>query len=100
RSVVHRSIYDDFVNAASSLVGMVQFGDPFDAATTSSAIINQRQLERVLGFIEKAPSQGARLVAGGDRPGGDLAKGNFVNPTLFADVDNTMSVAREEGFGP
>jgi aldehyde dehydrogenase (NAD+) len=100
RSLVQRSIYDAFVNAASSLVGMVQFGDPFDPATTSSAIINQRQLERVLGFIERAPSQGARLVAGGDRPGGDLAQGNFVNPTLFADVDNSMAVAREEVFGP
>jgi len=42
----------------------------------------------------------ARLVAGGDRPGGELAQGNFVNPTLFADVDNTMSVARDEIFGP
>jgi aldehyde dehydrogenase (NAD+) len=100
RSLVQRSIYDDFVNAAASLVGMVQFGDPFDPATTSSAIINQRQLDRVLGFIDRAPSEGARLVAGGDRPGGDLAQGNFVNPTLFADVDNSMSVARDEVFGP
>ena len=100
RSLVHRSVYDAFVNAAASLVGMVQFGDPFDSATTSSAIINKRQLDKVLGFIEKAPSQGARLVAGGDRPGGDLSQGNFVNPTLFADVDNSMTVAREEVFGP
>jgi aldehyde dehydrogenase (NAD+) len=100
RSLVQRSIYDAFVNAAASLVGMVQFGDPFDPATTSSAIINQRQLDRVLGFIDRAPSEGARLVAGGDRPGGDLAQGNFVNPTLFADVDNSMSVARDEVFGP
>jgi aldehyde dehydrogenase (NAD+) len=100
RSLVQRSIYDDFINAAASLVGMVQFGDPFDPATTSSAIINQRQLERVLGFIERAPGEGARLVAGGDRPGGALTQGNFVNPTLFADVDNSMSVARDEVFGP
>jgi aldehyde dehydrogenase (NAD+) len=100
RSLVQRSIYDAFINAAASLVGMVKFGDPFDPATTSSAIINQRQLERVLGFIERAPGEGARLVAGGDRPGGDLTQGNFVNPTLFADVDNSMSVARDEVFGP
>jgi aldehyde dehydrogenase (NAD+) len=100
RSLVQRGVYDAFVNAAASLVGMVQFGDPFDPATTSSAIINARQLDRILGFIDKAPSQGARLVAGGDRPGGDLAQGNFVNPTLFADVDNSMSIAREEVFGP
>jgi aldehyde dehydrogenase (NAD+) len=100
RSLVQASVYDQFLEAAASLVGMVQFGDPFDAATTSSAIINQRQLDRVLGFIDRAPEQGARLVAGGGRPGGDLSQGNFVNPTLFADVDNSMSITREEVFGP
>ena len=100
RALVQRSVYDEFVEAAAGLTGMVTFGDPFDTATTSGAIINQRQLERVLGFIERAPAEGARLVAGGDRPGGDLAGGNFVNPTLFADVDNSMSVARDEVFGP
>jgi aldehyde dehydrogenase (NAD+) len=100
RSLVQRSVYDAFVSAAASFVDMVKFGDPFDATTTSSAIINQRQLDRVLGFIEAAPAQGARLVAGGDRPGGELAQGNFINPTLFADVDNAMSVARDEVFGP
>lgn len=100
RSLVQRSVYDTFVAAAASLTGMVTYGDPFDAATTSGAIINQRQVDRIMGFIERAPGEGARLVAGGDRPGGDLAQGNFVNPTLFADVDGTMAVTREEVFGP
>ncbi len=100
RSLVQRSVYDEFVEAAAGMAGMVSFGDPFDPATTSGAIINQRQLDRVLGFIERAPQEGARLVVGGDRPGGDLAGGNFVNPTLFADVDNSMTVTREEVFGP
>ncbi len=100
RSLVQRPVYDEFVAAAAGMTEMVTLGDPFDPATTSGAIINRRQLERVLGFIEQAPSEGARLVAGGDRPGGDLAQGNFVNPTLFADVDNSMTVARDEVFGP
>ncbi|MGP8059973.1 MAG: aldehyde dehydrogenase family protein [Acidimicrobiales bacterium] len=100
RSLVQRNVYDEFVESASGLASMVTFGDPFDPATTSGAIINQRQLDRILGFIDQAPKDGARLVVGGDRPGGDLAQGNFVNPTLFADVDNTMSVTREEVFGP
>lgn len=100
RALVQRSVYDEFLEAAAGLTGMVTYGDPFDAGTTSGAIINQRQLDRVLGFIERAPGEGARLVAGGDRPGGDLAGGNFVNPTLFADVDNTMTITREEVFGP
>ncbi len=100
RSLVHRSIYDAFLESAASMAGMVKFGSPFDAETTSGPIINQRQLDRVLGFIDRAPTEGARLVVGGDRPDGELSQGNFVNPTLFADVDGTMSVTREEVFGP
>jgi aldehyde dehydrogenase (NAD+) len=100
RSLVQRPIYDEFLESAASLASMVSFGDPFDPATTSGALINTRQLDRVMGFIERAPSEGARLVVGGDRPGGELAGGNFVNPTLFADVDNSMAVASEEVFGP
>jgi aldehyde dehydrogenase (NAD+) len=100
RALVERSVYDEFLEAAAGLTSMVAFGDPFDPATTAGPIISQRQLERVLGFIEEAPAQGARLLAGGDRPGGELAAGNYVNPTLFADVDPTMRVTREEVFGP
>ncbi len=54
--------------------------DPFDPATTSAPLINQRQLERVFGYIEQGREQGARLVCGGGRPGGDLAAGNWVDP--------------------
>jgi aldehyde dehydrogenase (NAD+) len=75
RALAHRSIYDDLINKA-------------------------RQLDRVMGYIDKGQEEGARLVFGGDRPGGDLGAGNFVNPTLFADVDNQMTIAREEIFGP
>ncbi|TML57130.1 MAG: aldehyde dehydrogenase [Actinobacteria bacterium] len=100
RALVESSIYDDFINAAQGLTGMVTFGDPFDPEVTSGPIINPRQLEKVMGYIESGKEQGARLVTGGDRPAGDLAAGNFVNPTLFADVDNQMKIAREEIFGP
>jgi aldehyde dehydrogenase (NAD+) len=97
---VHRSIYDEMVDKCSSMATMSVLGDPFDPGTTSGPLINERQLQRVTGFIEQGAEEGARLVVGGDRPDGDLRAGNFVNPTLFADVDNTMTIAREEIFGP
>jgi aldehyde dehydrogenase (NAD+) len=100
RALVQKEIYDDFINAAAGLVPMVKYGDPFSYDTTSGPIINPRQLERVMGYIESGRVSGARLVVGGDRPGGDLAAGNYVNPTLFADVDNQWKIAREEIFGP
>jgi aldehyde dehydrogenase (NAD+) len=100
RALVHRSIYDEMVDKCSSMATMSVLGDPFDPGTTSGPLINERQLQRVTGFIEQGAEEGARLVVGGDRPDGDLRAGNFVNPTLFADVDNTMTIAREEIFGP
>ena len=100
RALVDSSIYDEFVTTAASMAAMITFGDPFLADTTSGPIINKRQLDKVMGYIQKGQEQGARLVCGGDRPTGDLAPGNWVNPTLFADVDNQMTIAREEIFGP
>ena len=80
---------------------MVSYGNPFDPEVTSAPLINTRQLDRVLGLIARGQEEGARLVCGGGRADGDeLAHGNFVAPTLFADVSNDMSIAREEIFGP
>jgi aldehyde dehydrogenase (NAD+) len=79
---------------------MVSYGNPFDPAVTSSPLINTRQLDRVLGLIEQGQAEGARLVCGGTRSSGELAEGNFVTPTVFTDVSNDMSIAREEIFGP
>ncbi|MDZ7731924.1 MAG: aldehyde dehydrogenase family protein [Acidimicrobiia bacterium] len=89
-------MYDEMVEKAASMASTVTYGDPFDEGTTSAAIINPKQVDRVTGLIERAREEGARLVVGGDRPEGELAVGNFVNPTLFADVDNSMTIAREE----
>jgi aldehyde dehydrogenase (NAD+) len=100
RALVQESIYDAMIEKCALMASMCVLGDPFDPGTTSGPLINARQLERVTGYIAKGSEEGARLVVGGDRPGGDLAAGNFVNPTLFADVDNSMTIAREEIFGP
>jgi aldehyde dehydrogenase (NAD+) len=100
RALVHRSVLDEFLASAEMLAGVVTFGDPFDPGVMASPLINQRQLDRVLGYIEKGQEEGARLVTGGKRLDGDFADGNFVAPTIFADVRNDMTVAREEIFGP
>ena len=100
RALVQEDIYDEMVNECATFAAISVLGDPFDPGTTSGPLINQRQVERVTGYIAKGQEEGARLVCGGDRPGGDLAAGNFVNPTLFADVDNSMTIARDEIFGP
>jgi aldehyde dehydrogenase (NAD+) len=100
RALVHRDVYDQFLAATQMMAGVITYGDPFDAGVLAAPLINTRQLDRVLGLITRAQEDGARLVTGGDRPDGDLSAGNFVRPTVFADVDNGMEIAREEVFGP
>jgi acyl-CoA reductase-like NAD-dependent aldehyde dehydrogenase len=97
RVLVHRSLYADVVDALAGAASQQVLGDPFDSSTTMGALVNRRQQERVLGYIEKGRAEGARLVAGGGRP---ERPGFFVQPTIFADVDNDMTIAREEIFGP
>jgi aldehyde dehydrogenase (NAD+) len=100
RALVHRDVYDQFLAVAEGMTAMVSYGDPFDPLTTASPLINGRQLDRVLGYVARGQKEGARLVCGGQRGDGDLSAGNFVLPALFADADNTMTIAREEIFGP
>jgi aldehyde dehydrogenase (NAD+) len=100
RALVHRDKADEFLGMAEMIAGMVSYGNPFDPAVTAAPLINQRQLDRVLTLIGQGQQEGARLVCGGTRGEGDLAAGNFVAPTLFTDVHNDMTIAREEIFGP
>ena len=100
RALVHRDVTDEFLATSEMIGGMVSYGNPFDPSVTSSPLINAKQLDRVLGLIDKGRAEGARLVSGGTRGEGELAAGNFVAPTLFTDVTNDMSIAREEIFGP
>jgi betaine-aldehyde dehydrogenase len=97
RILAHRSHYDAVVAALADAANSQVLGDPFDPATTMGALINRAQRDRVLGYVAKGEAEGARLVAGGGRPDG---LGYFVEPTIFADVDNAMTIAREEIFGP
>jgi acyl-CoA reductase-like NAD-dependent aldehyde dehydrogenase len=100
RILVQRSIYDRFVEAFARRAGALRVGDPLDERTQVGPLISRRQQERVLRYIESGKQEGARLAAGGGAPPAELAQGNFVMPTVFADVRNDMTIAREEIFGP
>ncbi|HCT79646.1 MAG TPA: aldehyde dehydrogenase [Micromonosporaceae bacterium] len=97
RAIVHRDVYDEFLAVAMGMTALINYGDPFHPETTASPLINARQLERVMGYVALGQEEGARLVCGGTKLEGE---GNFVLPTVFADVSNDMRVAREEIFGP
>jgi aldehyde dehydrogenase (NAD+) len=99
RLLLPRARYDEGLELVRAGFENVPYGDPTDPANLMGPVISARQRDRVLGYIEKGVREGARLVLGGGRPA-HLEKGFFVEPTLFADVDNAMTVAREEIFGP
>lgn len=100
RALVHRDVYDEFIQAAQGMAAGITYGDPFDPQVMGCPLINDRQLDRVLGYIETGNREGARLVTGGERLTGEYADGNFVSPAVFADVDNRSTLAQEEVFGP
>ena len=75
------------------------YGDPTDPSNLMGPLISEKQRQRVLGYIEKGRAEGARLVTGGGVPS-HLPRGYFVEPTLFADVDNASTIAQDEIFGP
>jgi acyl-CoA reductase-like NAD-dependent aldehyde dehydrogenase len=99
RILVERAIYDEFLEAMADRSRKMTVGDPMDSGTRLGAIVSEAQLERVLGYIEAGRSEGARLVAGGERRSVD-GKGYFVEATVFSDVEPEMTIAREEIFGP
>jgi betaine-aldehyde dehydrogenase len=101
RAFLHEKIHDAVLERVRERIKHYKPGNPTDPATTMGAIISKVQHERVTGFIASAKSEGARLVAGGGRPADPtLAKGFFIEPTVFADVTTSMRIAREEIFGP
>ena len=99
RILLPRSRYDEAVDAIAAMMAAVPPGDPTDAATMMGPLISARQRDRVEGYVQSAIDEGARIVCGGSRPDG-MDRGFFYEPTLIADVDNSMTVAQEEIFGP
>ena len=99
RMLLPRARYDEGVEILTQYLSGVPYGDPQRPDVLMGPLISEKQQTRVLGYIEKGVAEGATLVLGGKRPE-HLAKGWFVEPTLFADVDNSMTIAQEEIFGP
>jgi aldehyde dehydrogenase (NAD+) len=100
RVFVQRSIQDEFAQRVAAFTKALNVGNPMDPKTQLGPLVSQRQLDRVLGYLDIGSKEGATLVAGGHRVGGDLAAGYFVEPTVFCNVTNKMTIAREEIFGP
>ena len=99
RLMIPRARYDEGIELAAQGFRDVPYGDPTDPGNIQGPQVSAKQRERILGYIEKGKDEGARVVVGGGRPA-HLERGYFVEPTLFADVDNSMTIAREEIFGP
>jgi acyl-CoA reductase-like NAD-dependent aldehyde dehydrogenase len=101
RLLIQDSIYDAFVEGVAKAFGGMKPGAPWDSTATMGPLSYPGQMEKVLGYVEIGKKEGARLVCGGERATeGELAKGNFIKPTLFADVRPDMRIAQEEIFGP
>ena len=99
RILAPRGRYAEVVDALSAAVAELVVGDPADRATEIGPLINRAARDRVEGYVEAATAAGARATAGGT-PATDRDRGWFVRPTVLADVDNTMPVARDELFAP
>ena len=99
RLLLPRARYDEGLDVIAAGFATVPYGDPTDASNFMGPLISAKQRERVLGLIDTGVKEGARLVMGGGRPA-HLDKGWYVEPTLFADVDNGMTIAQQEVFGP
>jgi len=100
RLLVERSIYDRMLAALAEKVKRVRLGDPLRRDTKMGPLVTAEHMAKVLGYIDVGMSEG-RLIAGGARARGDgLDRGNFVEPTIFADVDNRARIAQTEIFGP
>ncbi len=99
RVIVPRKRHDDFVDAFNGELKAIRVGAPTDPESQMGPLAMERQRDRVEGYIAKGKAEGARLTTGGGRPA-HLNRGFYIEPTLFANVDNRMTIAQDEIFGP
>ena len=99
RTLVHESRLDELVGQVKTALDAIKVGDPADPATTMGPLISAAQRAKVESLIQAGRDEGAQIAHGGGRPAG-LNRGFFIEPTLFVDVDNSMTIAQKEFFGP
>ena len=97
RILVHESIYDQFLALFKKRAEQNKVGDPFDPETFQGPQVSQVQYDRIMGYIADGRRSGAKVITGGDRHG---KEGYYIQPTIFADVDENMTIVKEEIFGP
>jgi aldehyde dehydrogenase (NAD+) len=101
RMLVQDPVYEAMLGHLVERAKAIRVGNPFDSETDIGPVINQAAVERILGLIERAKSDGARLLCGGSRISkAELAEGYYLEPTVFADVDPQSELAQTEVFGP
>lgn len=100
RAIVEAGIYDSFVARLVEKTKALKIGDGMEAGIYMGPCADEAQLKTVLGYIEKGKAEGCQLLAGGNRLSGALAKGYFVEPTIFGNVSPDATIAQEEIFGP
>jgi aldehyde dehydrogenase (NAD+) len=101
RLLVEESVYEEVIEKVLAVAGSFKVGDPWENDTVVGPLISEASLERTLGIIERTKANGdGKLILGGQRVGGQFAKGFYVEPTIFRDVDNKSTLAQEEVFGP
>jgi aldehyde dehydrogenase (NAD+) len=99
RVLVSKKRHDEVVDAYKQAVDSIVVGDPWKPETQMGPLSMKRQLDRVMGYLEKGRKEGAKLVTGGGRPK-NMNRGYYVEPTIFTNVDSDMTIAKEEIFGP
>jgi aldehyde dehydrogenase (NAD+) len=100
RMFVHRGQYEEALGIAAGVAAKLTVGDTTQETTSTGPVVNKRQFERIQSYIDRGMAEGARVVAGGPGLPDGLNQGYFVRPTVFGDVTNEMTIAREEIFGP
>jgi betaine-aldehyde dehydrogenase len=100
RAYVQRPLYDAFVQGVADVMRTVRLGDPRDPGTDQGPLVSFAQRDRVAGFVDRARGYGAKVVVGGQAPGGALAAGAFYEPTLVVDAAQDSEIVQDEIFGP